>query len=45
MISNNFVSDHRPTEVMQIGLNSLRELFSRTPLVLEEEGMSDLIQV
>ena len=45
MISNNFVSDHRPTEVMQIGLNSLREVFSRTPLVLEEEGMGDLIQV
>lgn len=43
-IANNFVSDHRPTEVMQIGLNSLREVFSRTPLVLEEDGMTDLIQ-
>jgi hypothetical protein len=32
-------------QVIQIGLNTLREVFSRAPLVLEEEGMQDLVHV
>lgn len=44
-IANNFVVDKVPPEAIQVGLNGLREVISRTPLVLEEEGMAGLMQV
>ena len=44
-IANNFVVDRVPPEAIQVGLNGLREVLSRTPLVLEEDGMGALIKV
>jgi len=43
IIANSFVNDAAGPEVLQVGLNSLRELVSRCPAVLEEEGMGDLV--
>ena len=43
-VANNFVTDKVTPEVIQVGLNGLREVFARTPLVLEEEGMEALVQ-
>lgn len=43
-ICSSFISDGCAPEVIQVGLNSLREIFMRCPVVLEEEGMADLIQ-
>ena len=42
-IARSFISDGCPPEQIQVGLNSLREIFLRQPVVLEEEGMADLI--
>jgi protein SDA1 len=42
-IARAFISDGCPPEQIQVGLNSLREIFLRQPVVLEEEGMADLI--
>lgn len=43
-IANNFVTERCSSEVIAVGINALRELFRRVPLVLECEGMDALIQ-
>ena len=43
-IANNFITDRNPPEVMQVGLNALREIFDRAPAVLAEPDMDDLVQ-
>jgi protein SDA1 len=47
-IAHNFVTERCSSEVIAVGINSLRELFRRIPLLLESEGMdvlvSDLVQ-
>ncbi|OWZ22777.1 hypothetical protein PHMEG_0002449 [Phytophthora megakarya] len=47
-IAHNFVTERCSSEVIAVGINSLRELFRRVPLLLECEGMdvlvSDLVQ-
>ncbi|KAI9916165.1 hypothetical protein PsorP6_016725 [Peronosclerospora sorghi] len=47
-IAHNFVTERCSSEVIAVGMNSLRELFRRIPLLLECEGMdvlvNDLIQ-
>ncbi|KAL3672457.1 hypothetical protein V7S43_001756 [Phytophthora oleae] len=47
-IAHNFVTERCSSEVIAVGINSLRELFRRVPLLLESEGMdvlvSDLVQ-
>jgi protein SDA1 len=42
-IANNFVSDRRPTEVIAIGLNTIREICIRCPLVMNATLLKDLI--
>jgi protein SDA1 len=42
-IAHAFISDGCAPEVVQVGLNSLREVFLRCPGVLTEEGMGDLV--
>jgi protein SDA1 len=43
-IAHSFVSDGSSAEAIQVGLNSLREIFARCPGVLAEEGMGDFVQ-
>jgi len=43
-ISNTFVTDRRPNEVLAIGLNTIREICLRSPLVMNETLLKDLIQ-
>ncbi|KAF4315694.1 hypothetical protein BBO99_00008562 [Phytophthora kernoviae] len=47
-IAHNFITERCSSEVIAVGINSLRELFRRVPLLLECEGtdvlVSDLIQ-
>ncbi|CAI5744642.1 unnamed protein product [Peronospora destructor] len=47
-IAHNFVTERCSSEVIAVGINSLRELFRRIPLLLECDGMdvlvSDLVQ-
>ncbi|KAF1779276.1 Armadillo-type fold [Phytophthora cactorum] len=47
-IAHNFVTERCSSEVIAVGINSLRELFRRVPLLLECEGIdvlvSDLVQ-
>ncbi|CEG45802.1 protein sda1 homolog isoform x1 [Plasmopara halstedii] len=47
-IAHNFVTERCSSEVIAVGINALRELFRRVPLLLECEGIdvlvSDLIQ-
>ncbi|KAG7390861.1 Protein SDA1 [Phytophthora boehmeriae] len=47
-IAHNFITERCSSEVIAVGINSLRELFRRVPLLLECEGMdvlvSDLVQ-
>ena len=42
-IASAFISDGSAPEVVQVGLNALREVFLRCPVVLEEPGMGDLV--
>lgn len=42
-IANNFVSDRRPMEVIAIGLNTIREICIRCPLVMNATLLKDLI--
>ncbi len=37
-IANNFVTDRNNAETIAVGINAIREIFHRIPLVLEEEG-------
>lgn len=47
-IAHNFVTERCSSEVIAVGINSLREMFRRVPLLLECEGIdvlvSDLVQ-
>lgn len=43
-IVNNFVSERNSSEVMTVGLNAVRELCSRCPLVMNEDLLQDLAQ-
>ena len=43
-IANNFVSERNSSEVMAVGLNSIRELCSRCPLVMNEDLLQDLAE-
>ena len=42
-IANNFVTDRCSPEVIQVGLNAIREAIAHCPVVLEEDGMRDLL--
>jgi len=42
-IVNNFISDRRPNEVIAIGLNTVREICMRCPLVMRESLLKDLV--
>ncbi|KAG1706657.1 hypothetical protein DVH05_027509 [Phytophthora capsici] len=42
-IAHNFVTERCSSEVIAVGINSLRELFRRVPLLLECEGMDVLV--
>ncbi|KAL1138749.1 hypothetical protein AAG570_008811 [Ranatra chinensis] len=41
---NNFVSERNTSDVMAIGLNAVREMCARCPLVMNEELLRDLVQ-
>ncbi|CAN8006254.1 unnamed protein product, partial [Ixodes hexagonus] len=43
-IANNFVTERNSVEVMTVGLNSIRELCSRCPLVMSADLLHDLAQ-
>jgi len=43
-IVNNFVSERNTAEVMAVGLNAIRELCKRCPLVMDDTLMRDLAQ-
>ncbi|OMH78779.1 Protein SDA1-like protein [Zancudomyces culisetae] len=43
-IADNFVSDHCAPEVISAGLNAIRAVASRQPLVLDSDLLSDLIE-
>jgi protein SDA1 len=43
-ITMHFISDGCTPEVLQVGLNAFREVVAHCPVVLEEEGMRDLVQ-
>lgn len=42
-IANNFITERCSSEVIAVGINAVREIFRRVPLVLELEGMDVLI--
>lgn len=44
LIANNFVSERNSSEVMTVGLNSIRELCSRCPLIMSEDLLQDLVE-
>ncbi|XP_046669883.1 protein SDA1 homolog isoform X2 [Homalodisca vitripennis] len=41
---NNFVTERNSSDVMAIGLNAVREMCSRCPLVMNEDLLRDLVQ-
>merc|ERR1712059_69407 len=43
-IINNFVTERNSSEVMAVGLNAVRELCARCPLVMEEDLLQDLVE-
>lgn len=43
-IANGFVNDKSGPEVITIGINSIREICSRAPLVMTEELLHDLVE-
>jgi len=43
-IVNNFVTERNSSEVMAVGLNAVRELCARCPLVMTEELLQDLAE-
>lgn len=42
-ISNNFVTERNSSDVMAIGLNSIREICQRCPLAMSEDLLRDLV--
>ena len=43
-VANNFVSERNADEVMVVGLNAIREVCARAPLVMNEDLLQDLTQ-
>lgn len=43
-IVNNFVTERNSAEVMAVGLNAIREICSRCPLVMDEDLLHDLAE-
>ena len=43
ILADNFVNERSGSEVMSVGLNTIRELVTRVPLVTEQEGVDDLM--
>ena len=43
-IADNFVSDRCPDEVIQVGINVIRSVVAKTPSVLEEDYVDDLMK-
>ena len=43
-IIHNFITESNTNEAVTVGLNAVREVISRAPALLREEGMEDLIQ-
>lgn len=43
-IANNFITERNNSEVIAVGLNSIREICSRCPLAMNEDLLGDLIQ-
>jgi len=43
-IANNFISERNSSEVMAVGLNSVREICARCPLAMSEDLLQDLTQ-
>lgn len=43
-ITNNFVTEKNSTEAITVGLNSIRELCNRNPLVMDADLLQDLVQ-
>merc|ERR1712106_914143 len=43
-IINNFVTERNSSEVMAVGLNAVRELVARCPLVMTEDLLRDLVE-
>eukprot|EP01138_Halocafeteria_seosinensis_P000707 gb/GECG01000724.1/.p1 GENE.gb/GECG01000724.1/~~gb/GECG01000724.1/.p1 ORF type:complete len:808 (+),score=147.02 gb/GECG01000724.1/:1-2424(+) len=43
-IADNFVSDRCPDEVIQVGINVIRAVMTKTPSILEEDYIEDLVR-
>nr|CAG4640710.1 EOG090X030C [Eulimnadia texana] len=43
-ITNNFITERNSSEVMAVGLNAVREMCSRCPLVMNEDLLRDLVE-
>lgn len=43
LIANNFINDRTDAETMAVGLNSVREIVSRVPLLTDVDGFDDLM--
>eukprot|EP01114_Cavostelium_apophysatum_P008764 TRINITY_DN2151_c0_g1_i1.p1 TRINITY_DN2151_c0_g1~~TRINITY_DN2151_c0_g1_i1.p1 ORF type:complete len:785 (-),score=300.13 TRINITY_DN2151_c0_g1_i1:33-2387(-) len=43
-ICHHFISDHCPNEAIAIGINTIREICVRNPLVISQDLLSDLVQ-
>ena len=43
-IANNFITERNSSEVMTVGLNSVREICTRAPLCMTETLLQDLAQ-
>ena len=43
-VANHFVSERNADEVMVVGLNAIREVCARAPLVMNEDLLQDLTQ-
>ena len=43
-IANNFITERNNSEVIAVGLNSIREICGRCPLAMNEDLLGDLVQ-
>jgi len=43
-IANNFITERNNSEVIAVGLNSIREICARCPLAMNEDLLGDLVQ-
>jgi protein SDA1 len=43
-IVNNFITERNTSEVIGVGLNSVREICAKCPLAMNEDLLSDLVQ-